>query len=108
MTGINQVERYLVRHIISVILVGFLAGAFASEKNPSIMFKDQPDNQNDLIISPTNQDDELLKRCAEMSHNIDELRGKPQRRYILIKRYEIECKGEAIDYNKYDNHGVNK
>ena len=95
------------KFLFVTLILSVFSVVCADEKNPSIMFQKQPENL-DYLTTPAGQDDEMSARCAEMSRQIDELRGKPQRRYIVIKRYEIECKGAGIDYEKYDNHGVTK
>lgn len=38
--------------------------------------------------APANND----KYCADLSHKIEELKGKPQRRYAAQQRYDLECK----------------
>ena len=76
--------------------------------NPSIMFDHQEPQQSDLVTAPENNKDDLSTRCAEMSRLIDELKGKPQRRNIAIKRYELECKGASLDYDRYYNEGISR
>lgn len=80
--------------------------ALAQNQNPSIMFQQPEENQGFMGASPGDSD--MATRCAEMARQIELLRGKPQRRYIAIKRYELECKGESFDYDRYDNEGISK
>ncbi len=89
------------------LLLGLVFTVSANETNPSIMFKSNQKNLDYLSEDPASRDSGLESRCAEMSRQIDALRGKPQRRYIVIKRYEIECKGQEIDYQVYDHQGFN-
>lgn len=92
----------------SVILLSLLISgpALAQNQNPSIMFQQPEDAQGQLEISPGQS--EMEARCAELARQIELLRGKPQRRYIAIKRYDLECKGGTIDYDRYDNQGISR
>ena len=80
--------------------------ALAQTQNPSIMFQQPEENQDLTQTSPTDSD--MVSRCAEMARQIELLKGKPQRRYIAIKRYDLECKGGSIDYDRYDNEGISR
>ena len=80
-----------------------------SSKHPSIMFQAPPNqpNSSDIVTTPE-KTDELAVRCRELSRQIELLKGKPQRRNIAIKRYDIECKGQSVDYDRYDNLGISQ
>lgn len=78
---------------------------FADSDHPSLMFQKPSSEYSDIVTAPDTTD-ELAERCKEMSRQIELLKGKPQRRNIAIKRYDIECKGQAIDYNRIENHGI--
>lgn len=106
----NQMPSIDIKHLIShrsFILSLLISGpVLAQNQNPSIMFQ-QPEKKQDFMeVSPGDPD--MATRCAEMARQIELLRGKPQRRYIAIKRYELECKGGTIDYDRYDNEGISK
>jgi nucleoid-associated protein YejK len=45
------------------------------------------DYMNEDSAKPNNE-----KYCAELSQKIQELKGKPQRRYAAQQRYDLECK----------------
>ena len=54
----------------------------------SIMFQNQPgyDHLTTIPEKPS-----LGDRCQQMSRDIENLKGKPQRRYSLMQRYKQEC-----------------
>ena len=84
-----------------------LSSAISQTTNPSIMFQKQDENLDYLVTQPGDQDD-MASKCAEMARQIDLLKGKPQRRNIAIKRYDLECKGGSIDYDRLDNEGISR
>lgn len=93
---------------ISVVLflLGFLSTVSADETNPSIMFNTDKTNKDDLnylTTDPNSGNESLSSRCIEMSREIERLKGKPQRRSIATRRYNIECKGDSVDYEGF-NH----
>ena len=89
-----------------LLILGISFNAWAQNQNPSIMFQQPEENQGFMQESPGDSD--MNAKCAEMARQIELLRGKPQRRYIAIKRYELECKGGTIDYDRYDNEGISR
>jgi len=88
---------------IVLFLLGFLSTLSADETNPSIMFNTDKDDLQYLTTEPESQNNSLSSRCEEMSREIERLKGKPQRRSIATRRYNIECKGDSVDYEGY-NH----
>lgn len=68
-------------------------GAHA-EKGQSIMFDQKPnpvyqqDNRETLA-------DERDRHCKELSRKIEQLKGKPQRRYAAAERYKAECQSPS-------------
>jgi len=91
------------RIYVVFFLLGFLSTVSADEKNPSIMFNTDKDDLQYLTTEPESQNNNLSSRCEEMSREIERLKGKPQRRSIATRRYNIECKGDSVDYEGY-NH----
>ena len=92
---------------IILIALPLHSPVFADSDHPSIMFQKPPAQPSDIVTAPDTTD-ELAERCKEMSRQIELLKGKPQRRNIAIKRYNIECKGQAVDYDRYDNLGISQ
>ncbi len=80
-----------------------LSTVSADETNPSIIFNTEKDHLQHLTTEPENQNNSLSSRCEEMSREINRLKGKPQRRSIAIRCYNIECKGDSVDYEGF-NH----
>ena len=71
-----------------------------AEKGPSIMFGDQ-----DPIYTEKTRDTratEQAEHCKQLRRQMDELKGKPQRRNAVVQRYRLECEqnesGEPINY----------
>lgn len=63
-------------------------GAYA-EKGQSIMFGDP-----DPIYQKKNRDtaaEEHSKHCKQLRRQMEELKGKPQRRHAVVERYKLEC-----------------
>ena len=60
-----------------------------AEKGQSIMFGDQ-----DPIYTDTTKNDPAKEKadyCNELRRQMDELKGKPQRRNVVVQRYQLEC-----------------
>lgn len=60
-----------------------------SSSTSSVMAK--PDPKYDFMnkdSAPANNN----QYCADLSRKIEELKGKPQRRYAAQQRYDLECK----------------
>ncbi len=93
--------------VISMALFSISPLGLAQQSNPSIMFQKSDENLDYLVTQPNAQNDQSSE-CVEMARQIESLRGKPQRRNIAIKRYELECKGGSIDYERYDNEGLSR
>ncbi len=90
----------------SALLLSLLVSCAASaqNQNPSIMF--QQNNDQGQMMNPAPS--ELEAKCTELARQIELLRGKPQRRYIAIQRYDLECKGGSIDYDRLDSEGTSR
>lgn len=61
------------------------ATAYA-EKGASIMFGDEVPS-----LKPQEAQSNESERCQELLREIDQLKGKPQRRITAQQRYEAEC-----------------
>jgi len=70
-------------------LIMLQPGGALAEKGQSIMFGD-PDP-----VSTQRQTDtagqEKTDLCKQLRRDMDELKGKPQRRNAIIQRYRLEC-----------------
>lgn len=78
----------------AIVLAGFagLTSAQDSGLGQSIMFENQPQDHSDLTtLPPSQKKKDLNERCAEMSLEIERLKGKPQQRSTMAKRYRLEC-----------------
>ena len=94
---INRTAKY--------VLAGFLAGAIsvgvADERGQSIMFGDKPDSQAENSLTTTHSPMESMhktdERCERLAKEIDQLKGKPQRRHAAIQRFKNECGSEPLN-----------
>ena len=80
--------------LIVVSLLGLMAGVGAQEagQGQSIMFENPEQNRDYLTRLPESQKKQTRgDRCIEMSHEIERLKGKPQRRSAMMDRYRKEC-----------------
>lgn len=71
------------------VLVALVTVPGVAEKAPSVMFGD-PDpvyNQGGRDSS----DAERAAFCKDLRKQLDELKGKPQRRNAVYQRYQLEC-----------------
>ena len=67
-----------------------------AEKGQSIMFGDQDPiyTEKTRDTSATNQ----AEHCKQLRRQMEELKGKPQRRNAVVQRYRLECK--QAEYNE--------
>ena len=77
------------RQLILLLALCALPLGTLAEKGQSIMFGD-PDP---LYAEPVKQDPakEKADYCNELRTQMDELKGRPQQRNMVIQRYELEC-----------------
>ncbi len=76
--------------LLSVCTLPFSAHA---EKGQSIMFGDP-----DPIYQERTRDttaEEHNEHCKQLRRQMDELKGKPQRRHAVAERYKLECQPPA-------------
>jgi thymidylate synthase len=61
-----------------------------AEKGQSIMFGDQ----DPLYVKRTRDTtaDEQAEHCTQLRQRMNELKGRPQSRNAVIRRYRVECK----------------
>jgi hypothetical protein len=77
--------RYLSLLCILIVLpTGVLA-----EKGQSIMFGDPDPVTTQPAVKSTGQ--EKTDLCKQLRHDMDTLKGKPQRRNAVVQRYRLEC-----------------
>ncbi len=79
------------RALLTVILFSCTTCIFASdEQGQSIMFQN---NQHDYenLVTPSNNERLKDEKCKELSKKAEQYKGRPQLRYMAIKKYEAEC-----------------
>ncbi|MGB5427941.1 MAG: hypothetical protein WBN95_14275 [Gammaproteobacteria bacterium] len=76
------------RYILLLALCALPLGSLA-ENGQSIMFGD-PDP---VYAEPVKKDPakEKADYCNELRRQMDELKGRPQQRNMVVQRYELEC-----------------
>jgi len=72
--------------LLALITLPF--GAHA-EKGQSIMFGDPDPIYQEKTRNTTNE--EHSEHCKQLRQQMDELKGKPQRRHAVVERYKLEC-----------------
>lgn len=77
------------RGYILLLALSALPLSSLAEKGQSIMFGDP----EPLYGEPAKKDPakEKTDYCNELRRQMDELKGKPQQRNMVIQRYELEC-----------------
>lgn len=72
-----------------LILAGVLAISTAAwaEQKPSVMFGDTPQSIAEQVPETSTRD----AKCMQMKQEIQNLKGKPQRRSALDARFKAEC-----------------
>lgn len=77
------------RQFILLLALCALPPGSLAEKGQSIMFGDP----EPLYGEPVKKDPakEKADYCNELRRQMDELKGRPQQRNMVIQRYELEC-----------------
>ena len=77
------------KKVILLLALCTLPLAGQAEKGQSIMFGD-PDP---IYSEPVKKDPakEKADYCNDLRRQMDELKGKPQRRNAVVQRYQLEC-----------------
>ena len=76
--------------LLSITVISTTAHA---EKGKSIMFGDP-----DPIYQEKTRDttaEEHSEHCKQLRRQMEELKGKPQRRHVVVERYKLECQPPA-------------
>ena len=60
-----------------------------AEKGQSIMFGDQDPVYTEAV--KTDPAREKAEYCSDLRKQMDELKGRPQKRNMVIQRYQLEC-----------------
>ena len=76
----------LINTILLFALLLSAADLFA-EKGESVMFEP---TQHPFTEAPPDTDDQAEK-CQQLLRQIEELKGKPQRRHAAMERHKLEC-----------------
>jgi hypothetical protein len=79
--------------VIMTLLVGTstLVQAQDSGQGHSIMYQNSQDDRSDLTTLPPGHAQDRGEKCMQMMHEVDQLKGKPQRRSVAMERYKQEC-----------------
>ena len=83
--------RYLPLLFILIMLP--LPPVAQAEKGQSIMFGDPDPLMARPAVKSTGQ--EKTDLCKQLRHDMDALKGKPQRRNAVVQRYRLECQPPA-------------
>lgn len=77
------------RHLILILALSTLPLGSLAEKGQSIMFGDPDPIYGEPVKNDTAKD--KADFCNELRKQMDELKGRPQQRNMVIQRYELEC-----------------
>ncbi len=77
------------RHLILILALSTLPLSSLAEKGQSIMFGDPDPIYGEPAKKETTK--EKADFCNELRKQMDELKGRPQQRNMVIQRYELEC-----------------
>ena len=77
---------------LSVLCLSLISSTLAAseEQGQSIMFKKEAEKKYEHLVTMPEKND-LGDKCQQMSRDIENLKGRPQRRYSLMQRYKQEC-----------------
>ena len=77
------------RYLSLIFVLLCLPAISQAEKGQSIMFGDQ----DPLYVEKTRDTtaDEQAAHCKQLRQRMDELKGRPQSRNAVIRRYRVEC-----------------
>jgi thymidylate synthase len=78
--------------LILLPLCALPLGAHA-EKGQSVMFGDPDPIYQEKTRDTANE--EHSEHCKQLRRQMDELKGKPQRRHAVVERYKLECQPPA-------------
>jgi len=77
------------KHSIMLLVLCTLPLSSLAEKGQSIMFGDQ----DPVYAEPVKADParEKADYCNDLRRQMDELKGRPQKRNMVIQRYQLDC-----------------
>ena len=81
------------KEILLLLMICILPLSAYAEKGQSIMFGDP-----DPIYQERTRDtaaEEHSEHCKQLHRQMEELKGKPQRRHAVVERYRLECQPPA-------------
>jgi len=86
----KQLETGIMRYLsLLCTLIMLQPDAVLAEKGQSIMFGDPDPLSTQPGTSTAGQ--EKTDLCKQLRREMDELKGKPQRRNAVVQRYRLEC-----------------
>lgn len=65
--------------------------AVAEESAQSIMFEADKDKEYEQLTTLPRSSTSAGDRCSELLQQMEDLKGRPQRRYAVSQQYEAEC-----------------
>ena len=78
----------IIRRTLVTLLVSFVSLSFAQQPGSVMSTGQEPLYSSSPGISKSSKQSE---HCKELRQKVDELKGKPQRRYAASQRYKAEC-----------------
>ena len=75
--------------VLQILPLLALSVASHAEQGRSIMFEDNAPVFTDQTRDTSSVD--LAEHCKQLRRQMDELKGKPQRRNAVVQRYRLEC-----------------
>ena len=63
-----------------------------NDPSRSVLYQKHDDAASPLTTETRGQGGELGDRCVELEREIEGLKGKPQRRFTAVQRFEAECR----------------
>lgn len=83
------------KNYLLLLILCTLPFASHAEKGQSIMFGDQdPLYSNSPPADPAK---ERADHCSELRKQMDEFKGRPQKRNAVVRQYELECQQHQSD-----------
>jgi len=80
--------------VVTVILLSGISGMTLGDQTEVSDFERRAKGLGDTISSDNSKES---ARCQELHQEVEQLRGKPQRRYTARDAYELECQRSYED-----------
>ena len=77
------------KQIVILLALCTLPLSSLAEKGQSIMFGDQDPVYTESV--KTDPAKEKADYCSDLRKQMDELKGRPQKRNMVIQRYQLDC-----------------